>query len=189
VPEKDQADSEPRIEIVTESDATENTNAAAAEGAESLRAALDEKERQLAELNNRYLRSHAEFDNYKKRIARDQMEQMRFALEPLLREVLPVLDNLERALAHAAGMPNSEKWIEGVNLTHKQFLDVLGKFGVTRIAALGKPFDPSVHQAVAQRPVADAEPDTVVEELQPGYMLHERVLRPAMVVVARRPDN
>jgi molecular chaperone GrpE len=189
VPDKDQSNPEPRIETTTDAAAATNTADAATPEIDGLRAALEEKGRQIAELNDRHLRSHAEFDNYKKRLARDQMERMRFALEPLLRELLPVLDNLERALAHATGMSNSDKWIEGVNLTHKQFLDVLGKFGVMPIAALGKPFDPSVHQAVAQKTVADAESNTVVEELQRGYMLHERVLRPAMVVVAQRPNG
>lgn len=188
MPEKDPNDSEQRVEIVAEPEAARAPEADVTE-ADRLRAALDEKERQFTELNDRYLRSHAEFDNYKKRLARDQMEQMRFALEPLLRELLPVVDNLERALTHVAGMPNSEKWIEGVSLTHKQLLDAIGKFGVAPIAALGQPFDPAVHQAVAQRSANDAEPNTVVEELQRGYLLHERVLRPAMVVVAQRPES
>lgn len=188
MPEQDQNDSESRVETGTGPDAQEDDGGAGAEAA-SLRAALDEKDRQLAALNDRYVRSHAEFDNYKKRVTRDQGELLRFALEPLLRELLPVLDNLERALALAPSTSSSDKWTEGVRLTHKQFLDVLGKFGVTRIAALGKPFDPAVHQAVAQRVAPGAEPDTVVDELQPGYTLHERVLRPAMVVVAQRPSE
>ena len=150
-----------------------------------LQARIDDRDRRIAEINDRYLRAHAEFENYKKRLARDQTDIARYAHETLLRELLPVLDNLERALQHLQGMPAPDQWAEGVALTQRQLLDTLVKFGVAAIPAVGTPFDPTVHQAVAQKVTSDAPSDTVIEEFQKGYRLHDRVLRPAMVVVSQ----
>jgi molecular chaperone GrpE len=145
----------------------------------------------LREAEDRYVRLYAEFENYKKRTARENEDYRRYANEGVLKDMLPVLDNFERAVSHAkeAGGKDAGGLLEGVELIRKQFLDVLGKLGVSPIEAMGKPFDPQVHQAVSQREAADAAPGTVVDELQRGFYFRERVLRPAMVVVARAPEG
>ena len=135
-------------------------------------------------LQDRLLRTAAEFDNYRKRIDRERREQSEAAAFSLLSEVLPVVDNLERALQAPAG-PEAAGFRAGVELILRQLLDLLRKRGVTPIEALGADFDPRVHQAVSQE-TSDAHRDgEVMEELQRGYMLGDRLLRAAMVKVAK----
>jgi molecular chaperone GrpE len=135
-------------------------------------------------LQDRLLRTAAEFDNYRKRIDRERREQADSAAAGLLTEVLPVVDNLERALQVPAS-PESASYRAGVELIHRQLLDLLRKRGVTPIEVLGADFDPRLHQAVSQE-TSDAHRDgEVMEELQRGYMLGDRLLRPAMVKVAK----
>ena len=135
----------------------------------------------LAELKDRFLRLRADFDNYRKRLAREREEQSQRALaEPML-ELLPVLDNLERALeAPSAG----EELRQGIELTAKQFADALRRFGLAEIPALGQAFDPQVHEAVAREESPRVDVATVVAELQRGYWLNGKLLRPALVRVA-----
>ena len=146
---------------------------------------------ELAETTARYddllLRERAELDNFKRRMQRDKIEAVRFAAEPLLRDVLPVVDNLERAVAHARDAEEGSALVEGVEMVLRALSDVLEKHGVTRVAACGAPFDPGVHQAVAHVEDGAAEPNTVLDEHQSGYRFHERLLRPAMVSVAKAP--
>jgi len=135
-------------------------------------------------LQDRLLRTAAEFDNYRKRIDRERREQSDAAASSLLSEVLPVVDNLERALQSPSG-PEAAGFRAGVELILRQLLDLLRKRGVTPIEALGADFDPRFHQAVSQE-ASDAHRDgEVMEEMQRGYMLGERLLRPAMVKVAK----
>jgi len=135
-------------------------------------------------LQDRLLRTAAEFDNYRKRIDRERREQADSAGASLLVDVLPVVDNLERALQAPAG-PESAGYRAGVELIHRQMVELLRKRGVTTIEALGTDFDPRIHQAVSQE-TSDAHRDgEVMEELQRGYMLGDRLLRAAMVKVAR----
>ena len=135
-------------------------------------------------LQDRLLRTAAEFDNYRKRIDRERRDQSEAAAFSLLSEVLPVVDNLERALQAPSG-PEAAAFRAGVELILRQMLDLLRKRGVTPIEALGADFDPRIHQAVSQE-TSDAHRDgEVMEELQRGYMLGERLLRPAMVKVAK----
>jgi molecular chaperone GrpE len=135
-------------------------------------------------LHDRLLRTAAEFDNYRKRIDRERREQADAAATSLLTEVLPVVDNLERALL-APATPESAGYRAGVELIHRQLVDLLRKRGVTPIEALGTDFDPRIHQAVSHES-SDAHRDgEVMEELQRGYMLGERLLRPSMVKVAK----
>ncbi len=148
-------------------------------------AAPDPREQEIARLNDRLLRVVAEFDNYKKRVARDRAELTRTANEELLLEFLPVLDNLERALAAARKTDSTEALAEGVDLVLRLFQAVLERSGVKPIDSVGQPFDPNVHQAVAAVESAEGADQTVVEEVQRGYWLHTKVLRPAMVKVAR----
>ena len=148
---------------------------------------------ELAETTARYddllLRERAELENFKRRMQRDRIEAVRFAAEPLLRDVLPVVDNLERAVEHArdAGESPGQALVEGVEMVLRALADVLEKHGVTRIEACGAPFDPALHQAVAHVEDGAAAPDTVLDEHQSGYRFHERLLRPAMVSVAKAP--
>jgi len=148
-------------------------------------AAPDPREQEIARLNDRLLRVVAEFDNYKKRVARDRAEVVRTANEELLLELLPVLDNLERALAAARKTDSTEALAEGGDMVIRLFQAVLERAGVKPIGSVGQPFDPNVHQAVAAVESPEGAGQTVVEEVQRGYWLHTKVLRPAMVKVSR----
>lgn len=135
-----------------------------------------------------YLRERADLENARKRHQRDREEALRFANDRLLREMIPVLDNLERAVDHAAeGNGESQGLLEGVNMTISQFRKALEDFGVKPIVALGEAFDPNLHQAMGQIESADQAPNTVVSEFQKGYLLHDRLLRPSLVMVAKEP--
>lgn len=178
-PEAGGGEAAPETERQEAAPGTDTAEAAAGDEGAALKDAL-------ARAEDRYVRLYAEFENYKKRTGRENDEFRKYAHESVLKEMLPVLDNLERAVAHTREAEQGiEKLLEGVELTVKQFGEVLGKFGVTPIPALGKPFDPAVHQAVSQQETADAPDGTVLSELQRGFFYRERVLRPAMVVVAR----
>ena len=162
---------------------------------EAPRSDVDELRRQLDEKQDRLLRALAEADNVRRRAQRDREEHARYANEALLRDLIPVLDNLDRALAavRAAGRSTAEagaaSLLEGVELIQRELLKVLERAGVTRYSAVGQPFDPTRHEAVARVPSPDAAPDTVVAEQLPGYLLHGRVVRPALVAVAAAPDE
>ena len=154
-----------------------------------LRRALEETKQLLDEKTDRYLRALAELDNQKKRAQREREEYIRFANESLIRELLPVLDNFDRAVGAARAGSEAQSLRAGVELIQRELLKVLEKFGVTPYSAIGQPFDPERHQAV-QRVIRPDAPDmTVVKETQRGYLLNGRVLRPAMVVVAVPPDS
>ena len=140
---------------------------------------------QLRQAEERVLRTAADAENFKKRLQREKEEQTRYANETFMRELLPVIDNLERALQHSATAPNQEGLLEGVNMTLKVFIDALARFGCTVLEAVGKTFDPNFHEAVSQEESSKVEPNTVLKELQKGYMLKERLLRPAMVIVSK----
>jgi len=144
-----------------------------------------ELEDQLRQAEERVLRTAADAENFKKRLQREKEEQTRYANETFVRELLPVIDNLERALQHSATAPNQEVLLEGVNMTLKGFIDTLARFGCTVLEAIGKTFDPNFHEAVSQEESSKVEPNTVLKELQKGYMLKERLLRPAMVIVSK----
>ena len=150
-----------------------------------LRKQLEAKEQEAKNSYERYLRQAAELDNFKKRTAREREEAIRFANEALIKDLLPVVDNLERAVAHASGGGNGKPLVEGVEMVLKGLLDVLMKHGVVQITALGQLFDPSKHEAMAQVESDTHEPNSVVDELHKGYMLRDRLLRPALVSVAK----
>ncbi len=140
-------------------------------------------------LNDKYLRLAADFENYKRRAQRDRGETVRFANETLLRDILPTLDNLERAIQSGREQGTIEGLIEGIDLTYKHCLDTLQKTGVTQFSGMGKVFDPARHQAVGQVESATVPENVVVDEHQKGYSLHDRILRPAMVTVARAKQD
>ena len=149
-----------------------------------LQLALTAKAEEVKALNDKYLRLAAEFDNYKRLIQRDQREQVRFANEQLLKELLPVVDNLERAIKSSREGGSSDVLIQGVDLTLKQLTGALTRFHVVPVAAVGQPFDPATHQAVASVASEKVPEQHVVDELQRGYLLHDRILRAAMVSVS-----
>ena len=134
-------------------------------------------------------RTRADFENYQKRIQRDLATERRFAQAPLASDLLAALDNLERATAAAEQAGEKGPLVQGVSMVHTQLLDALRRHGVTRMEALGLPFDPNLHEAVMQQASAEHPPMTVVQVLQPGYMIHERVLRPARVAVSTATDK
>jgi molecular chaperone GrpE len=144
--------------------------------------------KELEELQDRYLRLAAEFDNYRKRVMRERADLIRTAHEALLLDLFPVLDNLERALAaarsSAASSRENEAVIEGVEITLRLFKGVLEKQGVKEIESVGREFDPTVHHAVEQVRTNDLPENTVVEEVLRGYFLDHKVLRPALVKVS-----
>ena len=154
-----------------------------------LRQALEETKRVLDEKTDRYLRAVAELDNQKKRAQREREEYIRFANASLLRELLPVLDNFDRALGAARASGEAQGFLAGVELIQRELLKVLEKFGATPYSAVGQPFDPERHEAVQRVLKPDAADMTVVEEIARGYLLNGRVLRPAIVVVAVPPDS
>ena len=137
-----------------------------------------------------YLRERADLENARKRHQRDREEAIRFANDRLLREMIPVLDNLERAVGHAEqGDDDNQGLLEGVNMTINQFRKVLEDFGVKPINALGEDFDPNLHQAMGHVETTDQAPNTVTSEFQKGYLLNDRLLRPSLVMVARAPNG
>jgi len=150
---------------------------------------LEAKERltaQLQEINDKYVRLYAEFENYKKRVNKDKEELIKYGNENLLYELLPVIDNLEMALKHASNNVSSGL-VQGVEITLKELNKTLEKFWLIALYADGKPFDPLIHHAMMQVERDDVEENTVVEELRKGYMLKDKVLRPALVAVSKNP--
>jgi len=149
-----------------------------------LQSALTEKTEKFKELNDKYLRLAAEFDNYKRLAQRDQRDQIRFGNEDLLKELLPVVDNLERAITASQNGGSSDVLIQGVDLTLKQLTGALTKFHVKPVETIGRPFDPATHQAVVSVASQKVPDKHVVDEFQRGYRLHDRMLRAAMVSVS-----
>jgi molecular chaperone GrpE len=153
-----------------------------------LREALEAKTHEVEAQQDRYLRAVAEFDNVRKRSVREREEYVRYANESLLRDLLPVLDNLDRAL-QAARAETTTSLTTGVELIQRELLRVLEKFGLTPFTSMGQPFDPERHEAIARVPSTDLPDMTVAGETARGYLLNGRILRPAMVTVAVTPDE
>lgn len=142
----------------------------------------------IEELNNKYMRLYAEFDNYKKRVNKDKEELVKYGNESLLYELLPVIDSLELALKHAQE-ESQAGIVQGVEMTLKELQRTLEKFGVSRIGAAGKKFDPSIHHAMTQIEREDLEEKMVAEELRTGYLFRDKVLRPSLVSVSVKPQK
>jgi molecular chaperone GrpE len=155
----------------------------------SLEAEVEELRRQRDDRQDKLLRALAETDNVRRRAQRDREEHLKYANESLIRDLIPVLDNLDRALAAGRGTAGAATMVEGVELIQRELLRVLEKNGLTRFSAVGQPFDPNRHEAIARIVSAEQPANTVVTETAPGYMLHGRLLRPAMVAVAAAPDE
>jgi len=136
------------------------------------------------EYKDKWARARADLENYRKRIQREMEEDRKFAAVPLLQAILPGLDNLHRAIKAASASNSAAELATGVEMVAKQFDVALANVGVKPIASVGQPFDPHLHEAISHRPDAEHPPMTVVEEVERGYTLHERVVRPAKVVVS-----
>jgi molecular chaperone GrpE len=147
---------------------------------------VEQLEAEKRELHDRMLRTAAEFENYKRRAKKELDEAALRGREQLLKELLPAMDNLERALKHA---PAGDPLAVGVLQTEKQLLQALEKFGIVRFSSVGQPFDPSVHDAIQQLETSEHAPGTVAQEFASGYMQGPRLLRPAMVAVAKAPSD
>lgn len=146
---------------------------------------LGKKDEEIKQLQDRILRMAAEMENTRKRLEREKSDCISFANEGLMRGLLPVIDNLERALQHGEEDANCQGLLEGVRLTLRSFGEVLGKFGCVPFDSVGKTFDPNFHEAVMQQDSSEHPEKTILQELQKGYTLRERLLRPAMVVVSK----
>lgn len=152
-----------------------------------LEEALLVKEQEAKDNWDKLLRERADLENYRKRVSREKEELLNYGVKSLIEEVLPVVDNLERALEHASeeGLP---ALLEGVKMTHSILLSALKKYGVSPVEGTsGTPFDPAYHQAMAQVETSEHPPNSIVQEFQKGYILKERLLRPSMVSVASPP--
>jgi|SRR5713226_247732 len=156
---------------------------------EQLRQQLEAKELEAKQNYDRFLRQTAELENFKRRMAREKGEAIRYANESLIRDLLPILDNLERAVEHAKGGGNGEPLVEGIEMVLKAFLEVLSKHGVTQISAMGETFDPEKHEAIARVESEEHKPNTVVAEHHKGYYLFDRLLRPSLVSVSKGPET
>jgi len=160
---------------------------ATADEISSLKMAIKELDEKANVNYDRYLRALAELENYKKRVARERMDQMRYASEDLLREILPVVDNLERTIDHSHTDSDMHKVLEGVEMIQRQFIKALEKNGVAVLDKAPAPFDPNIHQALERVEDTSHPDDTVLTILQKGYILNGKVIRPAMVRVAKHP--
>ena len=156
---------------------------------ERLATALAEKETELAELKDKYLRVLADAENTRKRIRQQSEDSIRIQRENFLRDLLPIADNLERAVEAARAGGDSQSITAGVEMVLRSVLDFLRGHGVTRINAVGQPFDPQMHEAVDQAASEEHPPNTVISEHDRGYQIGDRMLRPARVTVARRADD
>lgn len=144
-----------------------------------------ETEVKAKEANEKFIRLYAEFENYRKRVSKEKEETVRYGYEKIVHEILPVLDGLENALAHASETQDKQPLIEGVEMVLKQFLKAAENFGLKQLESVSQPFDPNYHEAMAQFETDEHEPDTVMEEHRRGYQLYQRLLRPALVTVAK----
>ena len=156
---------------------------------EKLRNELTQALNDIKVHQEQYLRTLAEMENLRKRTQRDKEDLAKFANENILREILPVIDNLERAVDHAEQAETNDGLFEGVQMTLTQFSQLLTKFGVEPVDAIGQPFDPAYHQAMGQLESDEHPVNTVVQQMQKGYQLNSRLLRPAFVMLAKAPAN
>ncbi|WP_437193493.1 nucleotide exchange factor GrpE [Planctomicrobium sp. SH527] len=136
------------------------------------------------DLKDQLLRLRAEMENFRKRLNRERDDERRYAAFPVVRDLLPAIDNLERAVVAGQKDPNAESLIQGVQMVLKQIEEILGRVGVKPIPSVGQEFDPNVHEALQQVPSTEFPPMTVVQELERGFQLHDRVIRPTKVIVS-----
>jgi len=179
------------LKMATQNEANDSIDANEPDPIKSLEDKLETMTKEVQENYDRLLRVSAEFENYKKRSVREMADVHKFANQSLVRDLLPIIDNLEMAIKSAAESTNNTDGclLDGVELTHKEILRVFEKNNIEQIAAIGKPFDPNFHEAVMREESDEYPENTVVNELQKGYLMHDRLIRPAMVVVAMPKSN
>jgi molecular chaperone GrpE len=180
-PPADEADMGPTSEAEAEP-------AAAAE-AEVVQDPLEVAKAEAQKLKDQLLRALADFDNFRKRTRRELSDAERRGRDDMLKELLPVFDNLDRAGAHAETATDVKALADGITLVLRQFTDTLSKLGIERVPAVGQAFDPAVHEAVQQMETSDFEPGTIAAEVQAGYKNADKLIRPALVVVAKAKSN
>jgi molecular chaperone GrpE len=172
---------------------SDNQNKKGADGdqeSKELQLKLEEKEKESKENYEKYLRIAAELDNFKKHSSKERSELVRYGNENLIKEILPILDNMDRALDHAEKARDIDAFIEGLKLIRSQFLQRLEKFGVKQVEAVGSEFDPNIHEAVLSVDSPDHEDNRVMDEFEKGYLLNDRLLKPARVsVTKRKPES
>lgn len=156
---------------------------------DGLTARLMEKEEELKACKDKMLRLAAELENFKKRIEKEKEEFMKYALEAFASELLPFLDNLERAISAAKESRDIDRLIEGLDLTLSGYFKILERFGLKTFVAEGQRFDPNLHEAISLEESHEHEENTIIKELLHGYTLHEKLLRPALVVVSKKPSD
>jgi len=156
---------------------------------EPLQARIAELEQAYEEQKNLYLRTLADFQNYRRRQQEEMERQRGLLLESLMTELLPILDNFERALQAAEATLELEPLIEGVRMTERQIKAVLARYDIHPIDAIGQPFDPNLHEAIQRVETTDYEDGIVIDEVERGYRMGERILRPSRVIVAKRPPE
>ena len=186
---KQKEEENPQVNNKAEENTAEETSAQAEEAVPEQMAETDNKEvlelkRQSEEYYNRLLRMQADFENYKKRIAREREDMYNNALETITAQLLPVVDNMERAVDAFRKDKLDEKYISGVEMVCNQIVDILGKNGVKEIEAMDKDFDPNLHHAVMQVPGEDEDENKIKEVFQKGYILGNKVIRPSLVKVS-----
>ena len=164
---------------------TKETAGADQEAEKTIEAELEETRQKLLESQENILRLAAEFENTKKRLTRERETSLKYAEENILKELLPGIDNIERAMDQGPGANSVESLLEGVEMTRNGLLATLEKFGVKPIASVGEPFDPNIHEAVAMEETEEMEPNRVLKEFQKGYMYKDRLLRAAKVIVSK----
>lgn len=150
---------------------------------------LEEAEKSASESHDKYLRSCAELENYKKRAARDREDFIKYGNEILIKDMLPTVDSMERALKHASDSEDFKAFVEGLGLVRDNFISALGKHGVEEINAIGRDFDPNFHEALMQVEGKKKEDNNVVEEFEKGYLLNGRLLRPSKVSISKHVDK
>jgi molecular chaperone GrpE len=152
---------------------------------EKLKKKIEELEKERDELKDTLLRKAAEFENYKRRTENDQMNLIKYAAEPFILSVLSVYDDLERSLKHAEDSDNNESLKEGLKLIYNKFTKILEENGVKKIKAKGEPFDFNYHEALMQQPAEGVPPHTVLEEIEPGYIYKDKVIKHSKVIVSQ----
>ncbi|HEX5657448.1 MAG TPA: nucleotide exchange factor GrpE [Polyangiales bacterium] len=176
----------PEAGQVSPADAGARKDATEAKSAEALTAELEQAQAESTKLREQLLRTAADYDNFRKRTRRDIEDAQRKSVEKVLLEVLPVSDNLERAVQAAQKATDAASVVEGINMVLRFFEDALNRLGIERVQTLGQPFDPGLHEAV-QHIESEQSPGTVVQELTAGYRINGKLLRPALVAVAKKP--
>ena len=187
-----ESDSDDRASAVSEKSAQESEDGQSEDDAgeeEDLAAALEEAKTKAVENHENMLRIAAEFENYKKRILREQENLLKYAEENILKELLPSIDNLERAMSQEHNMDDVSVLMQGIEMTLKGLLAALEKFGCKPIKSIGKPFDPNFHEAIAMESSSEIPEQSIINEFEKGYLYKDRLIRASKVIVSKGDEN